>query len=190
MISLIDAISRYVRLGSSDPDIIGSLFNRNELKSGDMLLQEGQVCRHFTFVQKGLFRHYFNNDGKEETFYFSAEGDFVCDYESFISCNVSKKNIVALEPSFVFSISDENLNEFYRLIPAGERFGRLLLEETFIKVINHILSAHTETAEQRYCSFLKNYSHIQQRIPQYYIASFVGVTPQSLSRIRRKMVSN
>jgi hypothetical protein len=77
---------------------------------------------------------------------------------------------------------------FYNKVSTGERFGRLYLEMIYNKVINHIISMHTDSAEQLYLKFLSSFKNIQKRIPQYYIASFVGVTPQSLSRIRRKLV--
>jgi hypothetical protein len=72
-------------------------------------------------------------------------------------------------------------------VTSGERFGRLFLEAIYSKMINHIISTHTDSAEQRYLNFMSAFRHIQQRIPQYYIASFVAVTPQSLSRIRRQL---
>ncbi len=77
---------------------------------------------------------------------------------------------------------------FYKNVTNGERFGRLLIEEVFIKATNHIIARQLEDAEQRYLNFHKSFGHIQQRIPQYLIASFIGVTPQSLSRIRRQLV--
>jgi CRP-like cAMP-binding protein len=76
---------------------------------------------------------------------------------------------------------------FYREVSSGERFGRLFLESVFSKAINHIISTHTENAERRYLNFMQSFRHIEQRIPQYYIASFIGVKPQSLSRIRKRM---
>jgi len=97
----------------------------------------------------------------------------------------SNKSIIALENSVIYAIAYENMQQFYSKVQFGERFGRLLIEGIFTKAIKHIVSIHTDNAEERYLNFLKLYKHIQQRIPQYYIASFVGVTPQSLSRIRR-----
>jgi CRP-like cAMP-binding protein len=188
MQNLIKAINYYISLSDQDIYLVGQLFVKKDLKVNDCLLKAGEVCKEFVFIDKGLLRHCINNDGKEETFYFSAEGDFVCDYESFINKAISKKSIIAMEETTIFSISYSNMQLLYSKVTLGERFGRLFVEETFTKAIKHIISTHTDTAEQRYLNFMCSFRHIQQRIPQYYIASFVGVTPQSLSRIRRKLV--
>jgi CRP-like cAMP-binding protein len=188
MQNLIETIRRYVTLSEDDVSIIGQLFVKKELEVDECFLTPGHVCKDFAFVDSGLLRHCIDNDGKEETFYFSAEGDFVCDYESFVNKLVSQKRIVALEKTTLYSISYQNMQRFYEKVSAGERFGRLFVEKTFSKAIRHIISIHTDPAEQRYLNFLTAYKHIQQRIPQYYIASFVGVTPQSLSRIRRNFL--
>lgn len=187
MQNLIKAINHYISLSDQDIYLIEQLFVKIELKVNNCLLKAGEVCKELVFIDKGLLRHCINNDGKEETFYFSAEGDFVCDYDSFINKAASKKSIVAMEETTIYSISHGNIQQFYNKVTSGERFGRLLLEKTFIKAISHIVSTHTDTAEQRYLNFLASFRNIQQRIPQYYIASFVGITPQSLSRIRRRL---
>ena len=84
-------------------------------------------------------------------------------------------------------ISYSNLQRFYKEIREGERFGRLLLEETFIEAIHYIISGLTDSPQERYLKFMRQYKNIEQRVAQKYIASFVGVTPQSLSRIRRRI---
>ena len=187
MQNLIKAIKKYIVLSEKDINIIEQLFVKKELKVNDYLLKEGEVCKEFAYIEHGLFRHNIINDGKEETFYFSTECDFVCDYDSFINRTISKKSLIALEDTTIYSISYNNMQLFYNEVTSGERFGRLFIEETFNKAINHIISSYTDTAEQRYLNFMSSFKHIQQRIPQYYIASFVGVTPQSLSRIRRQL---
>jgi CRP-like cAMP-binding protein len=188
MRKLINTISNYITVSEEDIQVIEQLFSKKELKENDYLLKSGNVCQEYVFVDKGLLRHCINNDGKEVVYYFSAESDFVCDYESFISRTSSVKSIIAMEDTVVFSISYNNLQQFYSKIPNGEKFGRLYLESVFSKTINHIVSTFTESAEQRYLDFLTTFKHIQHRIPQYYIASFIGVTPQSLSRIRKQLV--
>ena len=84
-------------------------------------------------------------------------------------------------------ISYSNLQRFYKEIREGERFGRLLLEETFIETIHYIISGLADSPQERYLKFMRQYKNIEQRVAQKYIASFVGVTPQSLSRIRRRI---
>jgi len=188
MQNLIKAIQRYVTLTEADVSVISQLFSKREIKTDGFLFKAGDICSEFVFVETGLFRHFINNDGREETYYFSSENDFICDYESFVNRKISNKTIVAIEDSVVYSVSFDQMQCFYSKVSTGERFGRLLTEEVFTKAIKHILSIHTDSAEQRYLNFLALYRHIQQRIPQYFIASFIGVTPQSLSRIRRQLI--
>ncbi|MGD8778839.1 MAG: Crp/Fnr family transcriptional regulator [Ignavibacteria bacterium] len=168
-------------------ETIEKLFIKKELKKYECFLKGGEVCRNFAFVEQGLLRHCINDDGKEKIFYFSAENDFICDYESFIDKVISKKTIEAIEDTIIYSISYDNMQQFYAKVSFGDRFGHLFIEGVFTKAVKHIISLHTDNAEQRYLNFLHLYKHIQQRLPQYYIASFIGVTPQSLSRIRRKL---
>jgi len=190
MQKLIEAIRRYVTLDESDKQIILGLAETRELKKNEYFLEPGTICNNFAFIEKGLLRHsIFDDDGEEKTIYFSSDNDFICDIESFISRKTSGKSIMALEDTTLACISYANMQVFYRQVSSGERFGRLYMEEIYNKVINHIISMHTDSAQQKYQNFLSSYHHIQQRIPQYHIASFVGVTPQSLSRIRRKIVN-
>jgi CRP-like cAMP-binding protein len=186
--NLVKAIGNYVHLNKEDIILIEQLFEIKELRKDECFVEPGKVCDKFAYVNNGLFRHSAFNDGEETTIYFSSENDFICDYESFINKAGSKKAITAMENTTIAYISYSNMQIFYSKISSGERFGRLLIEEIYIKIINHIISSYTDSAEQKYLNFLSKFNHIQQRIPQYYIASFVGVAAPSLSRIRRKLV--
>lgn len=185
MKNLVNAMRCYVSLGSEDIRVVEHLFEKIYLEKEEFLKCPNCTCRHFTFVKQGLLRHYINNEGEESTIYFSAENEFACDFDSFLSNSPTPKGIVAIEPTTLFSISYEKLQQLYDNVKFGDRFGRLLIEAEFTKTVKHIISVHTDSAEQRYKNFLSTFKHISQRIPQYYIASFIGVTPSSLSRIRR-----
>ncbi|HBZ68078.1 MAG TPA: Crp/Fnr family transcriptional regulator [Bacteroidales bacterium] len=174
MQNLLKAIQRYVTLSETDVSVIGQLFNKKEIKITGTLLKAGDICSEFVFIERGLFMHYINNDGKEETYYFSSENDFICDYESFVNRTISNKTIVAIEESVVYSVSSDQMQRFYSKVSTGERFGRLLTEEVFTNVVKHILSIHTNYAEQHYLDFSTRYRHIQQRIPQF-ILHFLSV---------------
>lgn len=189
MDDLISALKQYVSLNHDDTELIKNLFAIKELKKTESLIKPGNICNHFAFINKGLFKHsIIDNTGEEKIIYFSSDQEFVCDYESFIGRAKSKKSITAIEDTTITYITYDNMQHFYGNVSTGERFGRLYLEKIYNKVINHIISMHTDSAEQIYLNFLSSYQHIQMRIPQYLIASFVGVTPQSLSRIRKKLV--
>ena len=185
--SLLTSIQYLITLSPTELDIVKSLFKEKSYKKGDFFLEEGRICKQVGFVAKGLLRYYINQDGEEKTYDFSQENEFVCNYESFLPQIPSSKNIQALEDSIVFIISHADLQLFYANVRGGERFGRIAIEAVFVKLLQDISALYTETPELRYERFLKNHADLQQRISQYHIASFVGVKPQSLSRIRKRI---
>lgn len=187
MESLLNAIRYYITLSGKDEDIIRGLFHKKSFKKGDHLLEAGNICRFLIFIETGLVRYYINNDGNEQTNYFNKEGEFVCNYLSFLPQTPSYVNIQALEDTSVFMINFNDLQLFYATVEHGERFGRLGIEQVFVSVITQIASLYTDPPDVRYQKFLANFSDIGQRVPQYYIASYVGIQPQSLSRIRKRI---
>lgn len=178
-----------ITLSPEENDVVKSLFKEKVYKRGEFFLEEGRICKQVGFVAKGLLRYYINQDGEEKIYDFSQENEFVCNYESFLPQIPSTKNIQALEDSVIFIISHADLQLFYTNVREGERFGRIAIESVFVKLLQSISSLYSETPELRYERFLKNHSDLQQRISQYHIASFVGVKPQSLSRIRKRIFS-
>ena len=184
---LIEKIKTYVPLSVDDEGIARTLFHKKALKKGEHLLKAGDVCRYIFFIETGLVRYYINNDGVEQTNYFNKENEFVCDYISFLPQTPSYVNIQALEDTTIWVISYVGMQQFYNEVKAGERFGRLAIEQVFVSVISQIGSLYTDSPETRYAKFLSEYADIAQRIPQYYIASYVGIKPQSLSRIRKRI---
>lgn len=174
-------------LSARDEKIICSLFHKKHYKKGDHLLESGNICRYITFIDTGLVRYYLSNDGEEQTNYFNKEKEFICYYMSFLPQTPSNVNIQALEDTTVYVISFNDIQKFYKEVEHGERFGRLAIEQVFVNVISQMGSLYTDPPEVRYQKFISNYADIVQRIPQYYIASYVGIKPQSLSRIRRRI---
>jgi CRP-like cAMP-binding protein len=184
---LIQAIRNYVPFSPADEAVARKLFHRKEYKKGKHLLIAGEICRHLIFIESGLVRYYLTKDGEDRTNYFNKEGDFVCYYPSFLPQKPSVVSIQALEECVVWQISFDGLQQFYKEVEYGERFGRLGIEAVFVQVSAQIDSIYTDTPELRYRNFLHDYHAIVQRVPQYYIASYVGVKPQSLSRIRKRL---
>jgi CRP-like cAMP-binding protein len=185
--SLLNSIQNFITLSPTERDLVISLFKEKTYKKGDFFLAEGQICRQVGFVAKGLMRYYINHDGEEKTYAFSQENNYVCNYESFLPQSPSTKIIQALEDCDVLVISKNDLQMFYANVREGERFGRMAIEAVFIQILQDVTSFYTETPELRYERFIKNHSDLQQRISQYHIASYVGVKPQSLSRIRKRI---
>lgn len=185
---LIETIKAFVKVNRQDADLINGLFTTVKIAKHDFFLKEGQICRRLGFLNKGLVRYYLNVNGEEKIYAFAAEHDFVCNYESFIPQVASAKIIQAVEDTELRVISYANLQKLYKKMPGAERFGRLIIEQLFIQTLRDLNSFYSDSPEERYKKFLEKYPAIQQRVPQYYIASFVGVQPQSLSRIRKRLL--
>ena len=186
---LIQTIKDQISITEKDILIIENLFHKKFFKKGEHLLSAGEICLYIIFIESGLVRYYTNNDGTEQTHYFNKEGEFVCDYISFLPQLPSNVSIQALEDTVVYRISAEGIQQFYRLVANGERFGRIALEKVFVNVINQVVSLYTDTPDNRYLKFLSDYPELVQRIPQYYIAAYVGVKAPSLSRIRKRLAA-
>jgi CRP-like cAMP-binding protein len=184
---LLHTIRSYVSLMPGEEEIVRVLFRGKDFRKGDHLLEAGKVCRHLYYIDKGLVRYYMSSNGQEQTNYFNKEGEFVCDYLSFLPQVPSGISIQALEDTTVFFINFADLQRFYKEVQAGERFGRLAIEQVFVNVIGQIASLYTDPPDMRYRNFLSSFPDIGQRIPQYYIASYIGVKPPSLSRIRKRI---
>jgi CRP-like cAMP-binding protein len=187
--SLLSNIQSLVNISEEEKEIISSLFKERTYQKGEFFLADGQICKHVGFIARGLMKYYINHDGEEKTYAFSKENQYVSNYESFLPQRPSSKIIQALEDSHVFVISYNDLQILYAKVRGGERYGRIAVEAVFLQMLIDINSFYTETPEVRYEGFLKNHPDLQQRISQYHIASFVGVKPQSLSRIRKRIFS-
>ena len=187
--SLLQVIKSLIRLGRSEEVLVNRLFKERIYKRGEYFLEEGKVCNKVGFVEQGIMRYYINDEGEEKNYDFAQEGQFICDMESFAPQIPSRKTIQALEDSTVSVISYDDLQEFYSKLRYGDRFGRLIIEQVFVKTLQDLNSFYTETPEARYKKFLERHYDIEQRISQYHVASYLGVKPQSLSRIRKRILS-
>ena len=187
--NLIEKIRSYIDLNDEEVRFISSVFKLRHFAKGEHFLLAGDVCRGAAFIESGVFRFYINTDERDATYYFAAEAEFICEYPSFLRQGPSDKNIQALEPAQIRVISFDDLQRFYRRIGFGERFGRLIAEEIFVDSIQQLASFYQDKPEVRYQNFVSRFPQLVQRLPQYYIASYVGIKPQSLSRIRRRFLS-
>lgn len=180
-------INRYCPLTDADKELVASLFTRRSLAKGEFFLQEGKPCRELGFVNKGILCYYVTQDGAEMVHNFVMENEFICNYDSLINKTLSQKNIMALEPAELLVISADKLQQLYSGITNGDRFGRLHMEQVYTDAIRHIVAFYTSSPQQRYAELVAHRSSLLQRVPQYYIASYLGIKPQSLSRIRKRM---
>jgi CRP-like cAMP-binding protein len=187
--SLIEKLRTYIEFNEDEERFIDNVFRVKHFAKGEHFLLAGDVCREAAFIESGVFRFYINTGERDATYYFAAENEFICDYPSFLPQRPSSINIQALEAAEIRAISFDDLQRFYRQITFGERFGRLIAEEIFVDSIQQLTSFYQDKPAVRYQNFVHRFSQLVQRLPQYYIASYVGIEPQSLSRIRRRFLS-
>jgi CRP-like cAMP-binding protein len=189
MDKLITTIKYLIRISVDEEILIKNLFKPLQLKSGDYFLEEGQVCRYVGFIEKGLVRYHMNDDGNQKTLYFNKAGEFVSNYQSFLPREPSNTSIQAIEETSMQVINHTALERLYKEVQEGEKLGRLAIESVFLSSIQQLKSFYKDTPAARYQEFLRAYPDLAQRIPQYHIASYVGIKPQSLSRIRKKLAT-
>ncbi|WP_312553882.1 Crp/Fnr family transcriptional regulator [Empedobacter brevis] len=185
--SLLSEIEKIVQISEEEKAVILDLFRLKEFKNGDFFLKEGDVCKNVGFIEKGLVRYFINDEGEEKTYEFGKENEFTSNYESFVPQLPSRQSIQFLEDSKVWVISNSNLEKLYTSVANGERFGRIVIGQVFIETLKNLNSFYTDSPQQRYEDFIRKHPDLNQRISQYYIASYVGVKPQSLSRIRKRI---
>lgn len=157
-------------------------------KKREVFIHEGKVCSQIGFVTKGAFRLYKVIDGVEVTTYFSFENNWISAYTSFLQQAPSYITIEAIEESEVLILSYDDLQYLYQQHLVFERFGRLIAEYLVICLDERLHSLLLKTPEERYIKTLRDNSLYFERVPQHYIASYLGIAPESLSRIRKRIM--
>jgi len=156
------------------------------LKKKDLLLKEGRVCNFIAFMNSGVLREYSYQNGKEITVDFVGENQFTSDYQSFIQQTPSKQYLEALTDVELLILEKEGINSLFDKYKIWERFGRLIIEKIFCIAEEKRKKIIATTHDEQYRNFVEAYPQIIQQVPQYYIASYLGVTPEHLSRLRKK----
>ncbi|HMH23823.1 MAG TPA: Crp/Fnr family transcriptional regulator [Puia sp.] len=157
-----------------------------DVRKGERLLRIGEVCSNIYFIEKGLFRCYYESDTGEVCAWFMKEGDVIISVGSFFSQAPSYQAIVAMEESLVRFISHEDLHKIYRRWPEFNLTGRKITEKYYALCEDRLYSLRMKKAEERYHYFLESQPGLVDRIPATYIASYLGITRETLSRIKKK----
>lgn len=181
-------IENYTLLPTDEWKQISVCFEKRMVEKEEIVLQEGKVCRHLYFVESGLLRFYINKDGNDVTKFFTEAPYFFTSQASFNSQKPANENIQAIEKSVVWQITYYQVNELYKL-KSWTDFARKIIQEVQFFTEEILEELQTETAEFRYQKMLKNNPELLQRIPLKYLASYLGIAPQSLSRIRKKLMT-
>lgn len=175
------------QLSEDEKETFNALLVRKEFKSGDMLIKEGSVANRIFLIKNGACRSYFIKDGDDITDFFFFEHSFATDFASYCSNKPSLLNLACLEDTVALELKKADLEGLYKSSLKFSEIGRLMAEYSFIQIEERMRLLHTENLEIKYNWMLENFPSVFQRVPQYYIASFLGVKPQSLSRIRAKI---
>lgn len=185
--SMRNFISRFIRFSDNDWQLLQSITARRFLRKGEFVLQAGQVCSHVTFINKGFVRIYNVVNDEDLTVNFAFEGNFITDYASFVSRKPSGDFIVAMEDLEILQIGYDNLQAAYSQSPTWERFGRLMAEYILLFIASRNKSLLFDTPEERYLNLLRERPKVMVNVPLKYIASYLGITPEALSRIRKRL---
>lgn len=178
-------ISRFITLTPEEEQYFTSLLKLKKIKKKGYLLQEGDISRHQYFVNKGCLRTYtIDEKGLEHIIQFAIEDWWTGDMFSFLTQTPARFTIDALEDSELLCLEKNALEELYVKIPKFERFFRHLLQNAFIALQERIVANLSQPADERYCTFITKYPYMEKRLPLKQIASYLGITPESLSRIR------
>ena len=177
-----------VPLSEVELGLIDQYFELKVLAKKDFLLQDDKVCNFIAFIAKGSIRHFHIKDGVEKTCDISFDNFWVTDFQSFTYDTVGKMNLQAMEETTVFLIKKQNLYKLYQSCGKYETFGRLMAEQVAQRATEIAMSLSSEKPEERFQNLIKKQPDLFQRVPQKYIANFLGVSPESLSRIRNRII--
>ncbi|EDM35958.1 cyclic nucleotide binding regulatory protein [Pedobacter sp. BAL39] len=166
------------------------VFKQRTFKRKGFLLQEGDVCRFYTFVISGCFKMYVvDQNGVEHNLQFAVENEWIADFQSFYDQKPSKMFIEAVEPATVLQIEHKDLLYLYTHFPIFDRNFRIVIERKYIELQERVLHNISFTADERYLAFQQRYPALIQRLPGTQIASYLGITSEFLSKVKKKMLN-
>jgi CRP-like cAMP-binding protein len=187
MEQLLQHLKNFYHLSESAQQTLEVSFTKVILPKNEMLITEGKICRHLYFLEQGCLRGFYNLDDKEITHWFGFENDFVTSFHSFITQQPAVENIQLIEGCVLWSISKETLTGLFNQHHEIERLVRIAYEKYYIRLEERFVNAQFRTAMERYQDLLEQSPHIIDRIPLGYIAAYLGISQETLSRIRGRL---
>ena len=189
--ALIEYFNRILPLDKKEIAFIEEIYKEKKVKKRQFILQEGEICKQNTYVLEGCFRMYFvDTNGKEHNLQFAIENWWIGDLGSFHSNIPSKLNIEAIENSIILQANKEDQLKLFTHYPKFNQIFRVLSENAMIGLQRRVLQNISSTAEERYLDFLERHPNLFNRISNIQIASFLGITPEFLSTIRKKITKS
>jgi CRP-like cAMP-binding protein len=187
---LLQNIRKHIPLSESEADLIASFLQVRKIRKNQLLVEPPYPSSAEHFISKGCFRSYYlDNDGIEHTLSFAIEGWWMTDLQSFFTGEPAKYHVESLEEGQVFMLKKEHLEELYLKIPVLNIYFRKLYQNAIVSQTERLLNVLSTTADERYIRFIAKYPALEKRLPQYLIASYLGVTPEFLSKIKSRIIA-
>ena len=187
---LIEYINRYVNLTQNEINLLLENTAHRKYLKGQYIVQQGDICRFESFIIKGCLKtFYVDNDGQEHVVLFAIENWWTADLGSFLTQKPADYNVQCIENTEVIQFSFEKMELLYQKIPKLERFFRIIIQKAFVASEKRIIRNFSLPAKERYIEFKNAYPQIEQRVPQYLIASYLGITKEFLSKIRGQIIA-
>ncbi len=190
MQKLRDKINSYHNISDEDSDFLLSFYKKKEIPKGEYLFKAGQYVNQWFYIEKGCVCYYMLKDGKQKVIEFFMDDEFVTDLYSFAREKPTVSYLVAMEDTTICSVDRESVQKIFDHSHDLERFGRLSMQDTVLKTFSRVSHLNTMTNEKRYLRLLNKRPALFQKVPQYLIASYLGVTPVGLSKIRKRLSGN
>lgn len=182
---LLDYISRYVSLSPEEESLLLSRIHYRKYLKGQFIVQQGDICRYESFVLSGCLKTFYPDPGgNEHIVMFATENWWTADLGSFITQTPARFNVQCLEDTELVQFPYDILEQLYLDIPKLERFFRIILQKAYVASQDRLIGNFSLPARERYAQFRRQYPDIEQRVPQYMIASYLGITKEFLSRIK------
>ena len=189
--SIVEIIFKDLSFSEEETRIVKSVFIEEHFNKGQLIIKAGDIVDFQFYIQEGCLRSYYiGSNGKEHTVQFGVKDWWISDYTAFFLGTKAIMNIEVIQDAILYKISRANKERLYSRIPKVESFFRKKLERAFASFQKRILSNLSEQASDRYLSFISKYPNIEKCVKNYHIASYLGITTESLSRIRKGISSN
>ncbi len=187
---LFNHIAQHIELTPEEQSLLSSKIRVHRYLKGQYVVQHGEICRYESFVLSGCLKtFYIDNEGQEHIVMFAIENWWTADLGSFITQTSADYNVQCLENSELAQINYSDLQQLYLQIPKLERFFRIIIQKAFVSSQKRIIQNFSLPAKERYLQFREQYPLIEQRVPQYMIASYLGITREFLSKIRSQLIA-
>jgi CRP-like cAMP-binding protein len=186
--NIIENVTRFINLSKEEEKIFTDSLTLQTFPKKTVLLREGEICQFEGYIQKGCVRvYYLDDNGFEVTILFAIEDWWISDIASFQEQKPSKLYIETLEDSEIYMLNPTTKEELLQKIPKFERVFRMLVQRNLFTLQNRLVNTISKSASDRYLEFIKVYPSISQRVAQYYIASYLGVSKEFVSTIRKRL---